>query len=87
MVDLSKVKKQVKHEGMKHKNLDSLKLVFWRQGALNELFFQTLQNFICSFNEDLNKAQSNFYVQVACEYKYTVTLFFTLLLVWVCYQR
>ena len=58
-----KLKKQVKHEGMEHRNFDFLKTVFWRLKTLNERFFQTLQNFICSLNEDLNKVQSNSYIQ------------------------
>jgi len=78
---------KVKHEGMEHRKLDFLKPVFWRPRALNELFFQTLQNFICSLNVDLNKVQSNSYVQCSWWLQVYSNVIFMLLLVWICYQR
>lgn len=87
MVDLSKLKKQVKREGMEHRHLDSVKPVFWRLGTLGELFFQTLQNFTCSLSEDLSKVQSNFYVQCSLWLQVYSNVIFMLLLVWICYQR
>lgn len=87
MVDLSKLKKQVEREGMGHRHLDSVKPGFWRLGTLGELFFQTLQNFTCSLNEDLSKVQSNFYVQCSLCLQVYSNVIFMLLLVWICYQR